>query len=562
MDDKESAPRATTLDRGFEVIVDFLAQAGRTTADEADWPLLSSRVALAELIAVLRPVLRLPSPPEYPPTAEVPPIPILKAATGFELPQPSTSDGLAPLASAAAPLKLQIPSSPSNAPDGAVTPLSGLEISSPPLEPGTTSPAATLVVDLLAQHVTHGIVSRHTRQASSLTPTLAQFASSDPSLQPLRLVLDAGATDDGRSQVVFRTLLIKEALRRLSRASSTPVVASRVSALVEVVTSLTIQGASRAFSFNNARRRPAVRRVGRRCPSGSGLCPPVVGEAARRNCAGRLARARRAHRLPVLLPRSPPPRRVRQCAPGLVSKASDAATAETACSIPPASPRRSTSSPRTSSSPSRHRTATKPRRDCSSTASLASCACRSTLAPRSTPSSFSPCSGRRTWTQYFAEARKTVRALLQLTFREWGGLIRAHVHRFARDFRRHRRRRGSTLCPRSSLSCTPLTAFRMQDESQLLDILDRHDEQLARLDSPWLSVLVEESARGHAAVVAELKRMQDLAAQLKQKRDSHRRRLRKRRRSISDWKSSVQEQDGARAAHVRQLPLLAGCASR
>jgi len=231
------------LEHGFGVVVELLAQAGRTTAEEADWPLLSSPVALSQLIRVLQPVLRLPSAPEQPAGAEPSPLPILAAAKGFELEQADDSDKPSSRLDSSPRLDLEPTTATPSSTDADGSPFATVDGSALPNLPTTTCSAAALILDLLAQQVTHGIMTRHVRQASSITPALAQFASSDPSLQPLRIVLDAGASSYARSQVAFRTSLFKQVLHRLSRASTAPVVAARVSALVEVATSFAVQGA-------------------------------------------------------------------------------------------------------------------------------------------------------------------------------------------------------------------------------------------------------------------------------------------------------------------------------
>ncbi|GAA5901206.1 hypothetical protein JCM8208_002303 [Rhodotorula glutinis] len=449
------------LERGFGVVVELVAQAGRTTAEEADWPLLSSPAALSDLIHVLQPVLRLPfTHMHHPSDAEIPPLPILAAAKGFEL-ERADDDTAARAADASCRRALDVDSTISTSRDVDESPLAA---PSGPKQSGTTC-SAVLVLDLLAQKVTHGIMSRHVRQASTITPSLAQFASSDPSLQPLRLVLDAGASKDVRSQVAFRTLLFKTVIGRLSRASTAPAVAVRVSALVEVATSLAVQG--------------------------------WIAD------------------IPSVL--------------GFVLAYFEKLLDETALV---ASPVRA-----------------------ASTDIFFSCAIRLVLLGLLDPVSVT--------------ATLKLLALHQLVVfspqNEGVDKIRLLLHRLARlvripehaDSAMHAIRLFALQRPTDvdAVFCRGEQDGASEasiDNANLIDLVKTHDEQLKHADSSWFDFLVEESAQGHGAVVAELERLQDLAEQLEQKDVGQLRRLRKRRRSVSGWKSSVQEQDRARAAHAKQ----------
>lgn len=238
----EDATATETLDTGFASLVDLLAQAGRATAEGTDWPLLASPVALSDLIHILRPTLRLPSLPEYPPTAEPPALPVISSVNGFEIAGPAVPNRPPASATASPSLTLDV-ASLSNDSASQPSPLSALDVQGAvSSETGPVIPAALLILDVLAQQVTNGITTRDSRQPVTLAPTLAHFPSSDPALQPLRLILDAGATSDARSQVVFRTLLFAECVRRLARASMSPVVSARIAAFVEVATAFAYQG--------------------------------------------------------------------------------------------------------------------------------------------------------------------------------------------------------------------------------------------------------------------------------------------------------------------------------
>ncbi|GJN87145.1 hypothetical protein Rhopal_000090-T1 [Rhodotorula paludigena] len=238
----EDATATETLDTGFASLVDLLAQAGRATAEGTDWPLLASPVALSDLIHILRPTLRLPSLPEYPPTAEPPALPVISSVNGFEIAEPAVPNRPPASATASPSLTLDV-ASLSNDSASQPSPLSALDVQGAvSSETGPVIPAALLILDVLAQQVTNGITTRDSRQPVTLAPTLAHFPSSDPALQPLRLILDAGATSDARSQVVFRTLLFAECVRRLARASMSPVVSARIAAFVEVATAFAYQG--------------------------------------------------------------------------------------------------------------------------------------------------------------------------------------------------------------------------------------------------------------------------------------------------------------------------------
>ncbi|BGP38319.1 Beige protein-like 1 [Rhodotorula kratochvilovae] len=469
-DDEPPQASANDINTGFGVVVELLAQAGRAVADDGDWPLLSSPVALADLIHVLKPVLRLPSSPEYPPTADIPPLPILSPANGFSPFSKTLGGEPAPSTSGSPSLSLQIPST-ANGHAGEPTPLTALDISAVPLEAGTTSPAATLVLDLLAQQITHGITTRHVRQTSSLTPTLAQFPSSDPSLQPLRLILDAGASTDARGQVVFRTLLVKEVLHRLSRASTSPVVAARLAALIEVATSFALQGwiadVPNLLSF--------VLTYLEKLLDETALVASPVRAAPVDGFFGSM------NRLALL---------------GLLDPTHIAATLD--------------------------------------------------LLAHHQLAAFSP------QNEDTEKVHLLIRRLVQLVRTPEHAAAATHAFKLLALQRAQDVEVAFGQEKRHESEVSFVARLIETDDSQLPTVLSEYDEQLARLDPAWDAFLAEESKRARIAVDLELKRMDDLAAALKQKRDSHRRRLRKRRHSISDWRSSVQEQDAARAAHARQ----------
>ncbi|GAA5834941.1 hypothetical protein JCM9279_007151 [Rhodotorula babjevae] len=460
-------------EHGFGVIVDLVAQAGRTTADEADWPLLSSPVALSELIRVLRPVLHLSSAHVRPAGAELSPLPLLVASRGFELQQADAANGdkAAPDVDVSFHSALDINSTPTGR-DAGDSPRAALDARTLLDDPSTTCSAAILVLGLLAQHVTHGIMARHVRQASSITPTLAQFASSDPSLQPLRIVLDAGASSDARSQVIFRTLLFKQVLHRLSRASTAPVVAVRVSALVEVATDLAVQGWIADI------------------PSVLGFVLAYFEKLLDETAL--VASPVRAGSIDVFFSCSS-----RLILLGLLDPASIAVTLD--------------------------------------------------LLAKHQLVAFSP------QNEDVDKVRLILHRLARLARTPEHADSAMHVLRL---FALQRPPDVDAVFCRDeqdgASEVSVVTQIVEADNGNLVALVEAHAEQLKRTDPSWFDFLVEESAHGYDAVVAELERMQELAEQLEQKGGGQSRRLRKRRRSVSDWKSSVQEQDRARAAHAKQ----------
>lgn len=236
----------TTYGEGFRAVIELLDQAGRLTAPDSDVPLISSNSALTDLVRGLVPVLHLPTPPEYPPTALLPVLPVLSSANCYELPR---AEGNAPSAPVASTSKLSV-DVPAALVGSGTSPFTAAAVDAPTASTtlnGRTFPSALLVLDLLAEQIVKPLLSRQTRRSSSINPSLPQLASSDPALQPLRIVLDCGATADAKSQVVWRTLLMRRVLPRLGRAGTASPVVERVVAFVEVATAFALEGSSLSF---------------------------------------------------------------------------------------------------------------------------------------------------------------------------------------------------------------------------------------------------------------------------------------------------------------------------
>lgn len=264
----EPATGTLTFSKGFAMVLELISQANRAIGGGNQ--LATSATALPDLVIALRPSLRLPSSPEYPPSAAVPFLPILSSRNGYD---PSARppivlvdlEGPLPSSSSHDLLKLQIltgkaPSSP------LASPLSALDdgvdtLPSRLVQVGKLGGSATALLQFLSQQVSHQITTRHAKRRSLSGIELSLPPSADPSLQTFRDLLDAAASTDLHdqvrlsgpvlplraaliftSQVVFRTLLIKDILRRLTRASTAPLIAERIASFVETVTELAFQG--------------------------------------------------------------------------------------------------------------------------------------------------------------------------------------------------------------------------------------------------------------------------------------------------------------------------------
>ncbi|GAA5893041.1 hypothetical protein JCM6882_006922 [Rhodosporidiobolus microsporus] len=473
---KEGEEEQGSLQRGFAVLVELLAQAGKVVPPESDWPLLHVPVVLCDLVHVLRPSLHLPSVPQHPPTADLPPLPILSSAAGFDLPlrPPSTSANAPPLPPRAS-LKVQIPSAGTGdalAPSPATALETSVELpSAPPPDDGSITEAARLVLDLLAQQVTPGLTSRQTRQSAVPSTPLPNFASSDPALQPLRLILDSGASPDPRSQVAFRTLLIKEVLHRLARASTTPVVAGRVAALVEVATDFAIQGWL-------------------------------------------------ADTLPLF---------------AFVLSYLEKLLDETALAAAPA--------------------------HAGSLESLFTSLNRLILFSLSDPSSAAPVLellGQHPLTAFApnnddgGKLHLLILRLVALIKEPTTAPSASHLFKLL-ALQRSADVEAAFQQEKEEDSDAPFSHRLLQaEDADLPALLSEHDDQLAQLKPLWTSFLEVETSRARLNVEHELSHMRDLAMSLKQKRDSQRRRLRRRRGSVSEWGARVHDGEATRAAHARQ----------
>ncbi|GAA5931772.1 hypothetical protein JCM10213_005852 [Rhodosporidiobolus nylandii] len=472
------ATGSCSLLRGIEGVVELLAQAGRAVDVESNWPLLSAPATLSDLVHTLRPVLHLASPPAHPPNAECPPLPILSAANGFELPFRTTASTMPAVdAETRSSLKLQIPSS-TVASSAHPSPLTALDTSialpaAPPPQDGSITEAARLVLDLLAQQVTHGITSRHARKSAARSTPLAQFASSEPSLQPLRLILDCSATPDSQSQVVFRTLLLREILHRLSRASTAPIVAGRVAALVEVATDFALQGwladipCLSVFILAYAEKLIDETALAA-APAHAGPLASLF------SCFNRLI---------------------------LVALSNPASTGAVLDLL------------------SQHQlTAFAPQNDNGEKLQLLVCVLQQLVEGAADPA--------------------PVLHVLKLLALQRPRDVEA-------AFQQQDRHETGTPFVNRLLEA---------DDKELLSILKKHSAELAPLRLALNSFCASETKRARTLVEFELKRMRELAASLKQKRDSHRRRLRKRRGSVKqDDREQVERVQAAWAEQVAQL---------
>ncbi|GAA5838376.1 hypothetical protein JCM11251_004919 [Rhodosporidiobolus azoricus] len=481
-----------SLQRGFEVVLGLIAFAGKVVEPEGGVSLLSLPAVLIDLTHSLRPVLHLRSSPQLPPRANLPPLPILSSASSYN-PPPRTASTLKeapPLPPRGRELKIQIPldgASPSLGASPTTALDTSIEIpSSPAPDHGSGTEAARLVVDLLVQQVAASLASRQTRQSSEPTPPLANFASSDPALQPLRLFLDSGASPDARTQVAFRTLLFKQLLQRLSRAGTTPGVASKVAALVEVATDFALQGwladslslltfllsylekllDDTALSAASAHAGAikslflSLNRLALFSLSHSSLAEPVLESLG-------------AHPLIAFAPDNDDGEKLQLLTFRLVSLVTESSCEASALH------------------------------------------------------------------------------LFKLLALQRSADVEA-------AFQQERKGMLVFLCATSTLTLSPADS-RPSLAHQLLDtgdgdlpgLLAKYDAQLAQLAPLWASFLEGETSRARLSVERELARMSGLATGLKQKRDSQRRRLRRRRGSVLDWGVRVHDGEATRAAHVR-----------
>lgn len=190
-----------SLEQGFEIILELLSQANRATG--LDNSLVASPVLLADLIAAVRPALRLPTTPEYPVTAEVPPLPLLSSRNGYRTaPRDVTIAEQSPEFDS---LKLQIPSTPIEQPTSPLTAFEEHEDTTrTPQERNTITPTAASLVGFLGGLLTSLLTSRRSLVGDDSSHT-------DLSMQLLRDVLDAAACTDVQSQVSQLSAVVSHA---------------------------------------------------------------------------------------------------------------------------------------------------------------------------------------------------------------------------------------------------------------------------------------------------------------------------------------------------------------
>ncbi|SGY50147.1 BQ5605_C001g00859 [Microbotryum silenes-dioicae] len=252
-------PRLRTrlsLAQGFDVVLALLDQANRATTGSHDH-LATSAVALPDLVAALKPALRLVGELEYAPAEHVPSLPIITPRNGYHFVATvrrgsrvsidSFSSG--PAEESAGLGVLGVPLSTSNSSRLEASLASPLWTSVmpdgqwPPIfdDPKTMGPAATSLLDFLSSQVTDAITTRHVKRMS-ISGFDLPMTSAEPPLQILRDMIDASASSDLRSQATFRTSLLRAIMDRLTRASTATIVANRVANFVEFATEQAFQG--------------------------------------------------------------------------------------------------------------------------------------------------------------------------------------------------------------------------------------------------------------------------------------------------------------------------------
>ncbi|SCV71197.1 BQ2448_2785 [Microbotryum intermedium] len=243
-----------SLARGFDVVLALLNQANRATTGSHDH-LATSAVALPDLVAALKPALRLVGELEYAPAERVPSLPIITPRNGYHFVATVRrgsrisldSFSSAPAEESAGLGVLGVPlSNSSNLEASLASPLWTSVMPDgqwPPIfdDPKAMGPAATSLLDFLSSQVTDAITTRHVKRMS-ISGFDLPITSAEPPLQILRDMIDASASSDLRSQATFRTSLLRAITERLSRASTAMIVANRVANFVEFATEQAFQG--------------------------------------------------------------------------------------------------------------------------------------------------------------------------------------------------------------------------------------------------------------------------------------------------------------------------------
>ncbi|GAA5976518.1 hypothetical protein JCM10908_005528 [Rhodotorula pacifica] len=109
--------------------------------------------------------------------------------------------------------------------------------------PFATSSSRSYIVDAVARIAVRRIIGRDGAfESPALPPLLAQFASSDASLQPLRSIFDAAASNRKEEAVSFRSILLERCIELLAEANVTARSAGRVEGFVDAVVAFVSQG--------------------------------------------------------------------------------------------------------------------------------------------------------------------------------------------------------------------------------------------------------------------------------------------------------------------------------
>ncbi|KAM0748128.1 beach-domain-containing protein [Meredithblackwellia eburnea MCA 4105] len=239
---------------GFEALLDLLAQTSKSVGNTVH--LVDSPVPLQDLALAVLPFLRLPGPSEQysPSSSSIPALPILSSRQGFQVGSPELRPVNPASPSIPTPngvsgqgLRLQIPSlNGSPVPDALASPMTALEeeggLEFPIRNVGKLSAAAASVVRFLAQPIASQITSRHVHRHTGSGVDPSSSPLTDPALHLLRQTFAAAAPGRIPDQVAFRSLLLADIFRRLSRASTAPLTATRVASLVSLATDYSFEG--------------------------------------------------------------------------------------------------------------------------------------------------------------------------------------------------------------------------------------------------------------------------------------------------------------------------------
>ncbi|KAK4047592.1 beige protein-like 1 [Microbotryomycetes sp. JL221] len=242
-DEDDRNAGSTTLLEGFETLIDMFSQSHSASAGSRI--LVMSPVALADIVSALRPSLRLPPNAMVASNSSKPPLlPVMSVHTGFQPGAVSSANDLSdPLGLGVATARIVVePSSPTTSRRGSA--FTSNDSSKTANDPSLViSDAADALLGFLSQRVIHDIVTRKTRKRSLTANYEAQLSpNADTSLNLLRDMFDASASQDVQAQVTFCTLLVNDICKRLTRAGTSPLVAQRVGEFFAMATDLAVEG--------------------------------------------------------------------------------------------------------------------------------------------------------------------------------------------------------------------------------------------------------------------------------------------------------------------------------